>query len=193
MTSILQVDIAGTPQRWLSPKSAANIICTGDVAWTHGATAVTLRGGYSRILQRQSVLEIPAIIGTRGQAKVNLQDGTPPLSSTNNKLFERDRYTCAYCGLVGEPHELNREHIIPVSRGGENTWMNVVTACRVCNGRKGNRTLEEANMSLLYVPYKPSLYEDFILRRGVRRILADQMEFLLARVSPHSRIREALN
>jgi len=193
MTSILQVDITGTPQHWLSPKEAANLVCTDDVAWTYGSTAAVLHGGFSRALQKQSRLEIPAILGTRGQSRVNVQDAIPPLTSSNRKLFERDRYTCAYCGMQGMPHELNREHIQPVSRGGANTWMNVVTACRSCNGHKGNRTLEEAGISLLYVPYKPNLFEDFILRQGVRRILADQMEFLLARVSPNSRIRELLD
>ncbi len=71
---------------------------------------------------------------------------------------------------------LTREHIQPVSRNGRDTWMNCITACRACNGRKGNRTPEEAHMSLLYLPYVPSLHEDMILRG--RRIVADQMEFL---------------
>lgn len=64
--------------------------------------------------------------------------------------------------------------------------MNCITACRACNGRKGNRTPEEAGMSLLYLPYVPSLHEDMILRG--RRILADQMEFLLASVPKSSRL-----
>ena len=190
MTSILQVDICGTPQNWLSPKAAASLVCTNDIAWTSGPIAAVLRGGWSRLSESQSRLEIPAIIGTRGQSKVNVQDAIPPLTSTNHKLFERDRHVCAYCGMHGLYHELTREHVIPVSRGGANTWMNVVTACRSCNTRKSNRTPEEAHMSLLYLPYAPNLFEDFILRQGTRRILADQMEFLLARVSPHSRIRQ---
>ncbi len=65
--------------------------------------------------------------------------------------------------------------------------MNCITACRPCNGRKGSRLPEEARMSLLYLPYVPSLHEDMILRG--RRILADQMEFLLACVPAHSRLR----
>ena len=62
---------------------------------------------------------------------------------------------------------------------------------RVKIGRKGNRMPEEAHMSLLYLPYVPSLHEDMILRG--RRILADQMEFLLASVPPHSRLHQALS
>ncbi|WP_163454405.1 HNH endonuclease, partial [Escherichia coli] len=91
-----------------------------------------------------------------------------------------------YCGHSCLPEDLTREHIQPTSRGGQDSWMNCITACRPCNGRKGNRLPEEANMSLLYLPYVPSLHEDMILRG--RRILADQMEFLLASVPRSSRL-----
>ena len=64
--------------------------------------------------------------------------------------------------------------------------MNVVTACKGCNHRKGNRTPEQAHMDLLYTPYVPTLWEDFILRN--RRILADQMEFLMAHLPAGSRL-----
>jgi 5-methylcytosine-specific restriction endonuclease McrA len=109
---------------------------------------------------------------------------SPALS--NPKLFARDRQVCAYC--VGRFHvdELTREHIVPTSRGGDDSWMNCITACRACNGRKGNRLPEEARMALHYLPYVPSLHEDMILRG--RRILADQMEFLLASVPRSSRL-----
>lgn len=192
MNAILQVDTAGTPQNWISPKIAANLVCTDDVAWSVGPVASILHGGWNRITESQSRLEIPAIIATKGISKINIQDAIPPLTSTNYKLFERDRYMCAYCSMVGTYKELNREHIHPVSRGGANTWMNVVTACRGCNNFKGNRTPEEAGMTLLYAPYTPNLFEDFILRRSGRTILADQMDFLLARVSPNSRVRQGL-
>lgn len=193
MTSILQVDITGTPQDWLSPEQAATMICNDNVAWSYGPTAAVLHGGWSRVHDRQSLLEIPAVIGSRGQSRVNLQNATPPLTSNNSKLFERDRYMCAYCGFVGVYRELTREHILPVSRGGQNVWMNVVTACKMCNSQKGSATPEEAGLSLLYLPYAPNLFEDFILQRGGRRILADQMEFLLARVPPQSRLRQQLS
>ena len=64
--------------------------------------------------------------------------------------------------------------------------MNVVPAGRACNHRKGPLTTEQAHMPLLYAPYVPSRWEDFILRN--RRILADQMEFLLAHVPKSSRL-----
>ena len=78
------------------------------------------------------------------------------------------------------------EHIIPLSRGGRQSWMNLVTACRSCNTRKGSRTPQQAGMPLLYVPYVPNRHEHFILRN--RRILADQMEFLMAHLPKSSRL-----
>jgi hypothetical protein len=66
--------------------------------------------------------------------------------------------------------------------------MNVVTACRNCNQKKGNRTPEEAHMQLIYAPYVPNRAEFLILAN--RRILADQMEFLRQHVSANSRINE---
>ena len=64
--------------------------------------------------------------------------------------------------------------------------MNVVTACRACNERKGSRLPEEAQMQLVYAPYIPNRAEFLILAN--RRILADQMEFLKQHVAAHSRI-----
>ena len=93
---------------------------------------------------------------------------------------------CAYCGGEYNFFRLTRDHIRPLSRGGRDTWMNCITACKSCNGRKGNRLPEESGLTLLFLPYVPSLHEDMILRG--RRILADQMEFLLASVPRHSRL-----
>ena len=75
---------------------------------------------------------------------------------------------------------------MPLGQRGQDSWMNVVTACKACNHRKGNRTPEQAHMPLLYAPYIPSLWEDFILRN--RRILADQMAFLATQLPKNSRL-----
>jgi 5-methylcytosine-specific restriction endonuclease McrA len=79
---------------------------------------------------------------------------------TNTFLFARDDYSCQYCGrhrreLKGRQF-LTRDHVLPVSRGGDNCWANVVTACSPCNNRKGNRTPEEAAMPVLSVPGEPN-------------------------------------
>ena len=42
------------------------------------------------------------------------------------------------------------------ARGGRWSWTNLVSACAACNGRKADRTPEEAGMPLVYLPYVPS-------------------------------------
>ena len=183
LMEVLQLDVSGRPQAWISAKEAAVLYASDGVAWTLGDTFYVLRGGYQRT-GLQSRIELHPIIAVRGTVPSRAWRQTPALS--NPKLFARDRHICAYCGGRFPFDELTREHIRPVSRGGSDTWMNCITACRACNGRKGNRMPEEARMSLLYLPYVPSLHEDMILRG--RRILVDQMDFLLASVPRSSRL-----
>ena len=72
-------------------------------------------------------------------------------------VYIRDGHRCAYCGAKGAD---SIDHIIPASRGGLWTWENCVAACRDCNGRKRNRTPEEAGMVLRYAtPYVPTIRE----------------------------------
>jgi 5-methylcytosine-specific restriction endonuclease McrA len=181
---VLQLDVSGRPQAWLAPREAALLYACDEVAWTLGDTFHVLRGGIQRVSGLQSRIEVHPIIAVRGAVPSRAWRQTPALN--NPKLFSRDRQVCAYCGGHYLFDDLTREHIRPVSRGGVDSWMNCITACRACNGRKGNRLPEEARMSLLYLPYVPSLHEDMILRG--RRIVADQMDFLLAGVPRSSRL-----
>ena len=181
---VLQLDISGRPQAWITPREAAVLYASDGVAWTLGNTFHVLRGGTQRSTGLQSRIEVHPIIAVRGAIPSRAWRQIPTLS--NPKLFARDRYFCAYCGGRFHFDELTREHIAPVSRGGIDSWMNCITACRACNGQKGNRLPEEARMTLLFLPYVPSLHEDMILRG--RRILADQMDFLLASVPSSSRL-----
>ncbi|MCV2368475.1 HNH endonuclease [Roseateles oligotrophus] len=181
---VLQLDISGRPQAWITPREAAVIYASDGVAWTLGDPCQILRGGFQRRTGVQSRIEVHPIIAVRGSVPSRAWRQAPALS--NAKLFARDRYVCAYCGHSFHADGLTCEHIQPSSRGGSDSWMNCITACRSCNGRKGSRLPEEAHMSLLFLPYTPSLHEDMILRG--RRILADQMEFLLASVPRSSRL-----
>jgi 5-methylcytosine-specific restriction endonuclease McrA len=72
---------------------------------------------------------------------------------TRRNVLRRDRNRCQYCGS-GE--KLTLDHVLPRSRGGRDSWENLVTACMPCNNRKGNRTPEEANMLLRRKPFRPS-------------------------------------
>jgi 5-methylcytosine-specific restriction endonuclease McrA len=69
-------------------------------------------------------------------------------------IIKRDHGTCQYCGRNSQPMTI--DHVIPKSFGGSDTWENLVCACPSCNRNKGNQTPEQAGMSLLKKPAKPS-------------------------------------
>lgn len=72
-------------------------------------------------------------------------------------IFRRDNFQCGYCG---SSKELTIDHIVPRSRGGKNSWTNLVTCCSKCNIKKGNKTPDEARMNLKIRVYEPSyVYE----------------------------------
>ncbi len=170
---ILRLDITGQPVKWIDWQEAACLYARERVAWTAGTHTFALRGGIRRADGERSCLEINSIIAVRGEFRRQLSL-VPPLNNT--ELFLRDQLLCLYCGKTHRTKELTRDHVIPLSRGGIDCWSNVVTACRRCNARKGNRTPEEAGMPLLAVPYIPNLAEYLLLKN--HRILGDQMAFL---------------
>ncbi len=176
--------MSGLPQAWVELEEAITYHAKGMVAWSMGARVCTFHGGWRRDGSR-SMIDTKSIIAIRGSSSGARLLGQAPCLS-NPLLFSRDRQVCAYCGLRLPLRELSRDHVVPVSRGGRNVWTNVVTACRSCNTCKSDRLPEEAGMSLLYVPYTPNRYEHFILRN--RRILADQMEYLMSGVPRNSRL-----
>ncbi len=98
---------------------------------------------------------------------------------TNTFLFARDGYSCQYCGrhrsdLRGRQY-LTRDHILPVSRGGGNSWENVVTSCSPCNNRKGNYLPEEVGMRLLSQPGEPNHVH---LVWAVRKLTPTQAKYI---------------
>lgn len=178
---VLTLDMAGLPQGWVALEEAVTYHAKQLVAWSMGDLLAEFHGGYQNNGAR-SYIATKSIIAIKGS--ITRHAHTPGL--TNPLLFARDRQLCAYCGHQFPLRELSRDHVIPVSRGGLDAWTNAVTACRHCNTRKANRSPEQANMPLLYVPYVPNRHEHFILRN--RYILADQMEYLLAGVPKTSRL-----
>jgi 5-methylcytosine-specific restriction endonuclease McrA len=76
---------------------------------------------------------------------------------TRQNIFERDSYTCQYCGELKDRRDLNLDHVIPRDHGGTTTWENVVCSCIPCNTRKGNRRPPGASMKLIRKPKRPKL------------------------------------
>jgi 5-methylcytosine-specific restriction endonuclease McrA len=92
-------------------------------------------------------LELPVSVALWEYAHVPYR---PPLP-TREAILRRDGHTCCYCG--GRANTI--DHVLPRSRGGGDTWINLVSSCENCNGCKGNRLPQEAKMSLIREPFEP--------------------------------------
>jgi hypothetical protein len=180
---ILTLDNHGVPHRWVTWQQACFYYAKNLVAWTLGEQEFVFHGGISRTTGTRSSITARTIIAIKGKAMAMKGfNQVPPLN--NRELFRRDRHICAYCGGGFSFLRLTRDHIRPVSRGGTDNWMNVVTACRACNGIKRNR-VRRIGTRVLYAPTcrtrrvpDPHQPED----------PRDQMEFLVQHVSSHSRV-----
>jgi 5-methylcytosine-specific restriction endonuclease McrA len=97
---------------------------------------------------------LPTVIRLRHYVRVPYKE----IPLTRRNILSRDRHSCQYCSYSGD--DLTLDHVVPRSRGGVDSWENIVTACVRCNVRKGSRTPREANMLLRNPPRKPhsSLY-----------------------------------
>lgn len=60
------------------------------------------------------------------------------------EVFKRDSFTCQYCGEKAPEVILNVDHINPVSKGGDNDMMNLITSCESCNSGKRDTPLSDS-------------------------------------------------
>ena len=183
------------PLEWIDYREAVRLYHADQVAYDCGTRLYTVFGGSSSLTGLRSRIDINSIIATHGTAKSLSRDRdryVPPLN--NPTLFRRDGNLCLYCAMRFPTRNLTRDHITPISQGGRDSWNNVATACRRCNNYKGGRTPEQAALELIAVPFTPT-YAEYIYLKG-RRVLADQMQYLLAhipRTSPlHARLTDRL-
>ena len=98
---------------------------------------------------------------------------------TNTFLFARDNYTCQYCGREERQLQgriaLTRDHVLPKSRGGLDTWTNCVTACSKCNSKKDNKTPVEAGLTLRKAPQVPHMVH---LKWQIRKLTTMQEKYV---------------
>lgn len=179
---VLRLNVAGQPQEWLHWQQAACLYARGLVCWSMGGRVKRVYGGHSQVTGGCSKMDLPAIIACAGRM---VPQYGPALS--NSALFARDNNQCLYCGQYFTRSNLSRDHVHPVSRGGENCWENVVAACLHCNQKKGDTLLEHSSMQLLALPFRPNPAEYLALINSAR-IRADQMEFLRVKFSQHMRL-----
>ena len=181
---ILRINTAGFPLEWLSWEEAVCLHARELVSWTYGEEVMEVHGGHSRKTGEQTVVKLNSIIACRGKV-FSKGRREPPL--TNKALFRRDQNICLYCGNRFKEVQLSRDHVQPLSRGGNDTWTNVVTACKRCNARKGSLLPDECNMELLALPFCPN-HAEYLALSHSGRILGDQMAFLRKQFSANSRL-----
>ena len=101
------------------------------------------------------VFTMPTAIMLAYKADVDRNGESNPLPSSRDvKIYHNFR--CAYCGKEFREKDLTIDHVIPSSRGGDDSWENLVPACAPCNHKKADRTPREAGMPLKFKPETPS-------------------------------------
>lgn len=105
---------------------------------------------------------VPLMVVLKKFVKNIFSDLTP----SRKRIFQRDNNACVYCN---SKKDLTIDHLIPRSKGGQDTWENMVTACSPCNGRKGNKSLKDSGMTLLRKPYRPNRF-DLIMGKSSKNI-----------------------
>jgi 5-methylcytosine-specific restriction endonuclease McrA len=113
-----------------------------------------VKDGKPSISGLQFAIQVPRVI------LLNSFSGLPhkEVEYSRHNIFERDDYTCQYCGLKMSKRNVgthNLDHVTPRHQGGKTAWDNIVLSCVECNTKKANRNPEQAGMKLLKVPKKP--------------------------------------
>lgn len=116
--------------------------------------AVSVKDSDESLRSPSIAIRIPTAI--RLLVKAVFQRYYEAMRPTRQAIFRRDAQTCQYCGSKAN---LTLDHVEPRARGGKDTWENLVTACVTCNNRKGDRRLEECNLTLAKVPKAPRALE----------------------------------
>jgi 5-methylcytosine-specific restriction endonuclease McrA len=94
-------------------------------------------------------MSTPSVVKLRQHVRRPL----PELKLSRRSIFARDNYTCQYCGATGK--DLTIDHVIPKRMGGPMSWENLVTCCRRCNTKKGDKLMDKIGMKLTRHPRRP--------------------------------------
>ncbi len=115
--------------------------------------AMPLETYEKRISSPSRSFELPAVIVLKTIVRFRFTG----VSCSRVNVIYRDKNHCQYCAKSFPTEELTLDHVLPKSRGGKNTWTNLVASCKKCNQRKGCKTPHEANMHPISNPKKPKV------------------------------------
>ena len=111
----------------------------------------------------------------------------PRVKLTRREVFIRDGFTCQYCGR--DNVELTIDHVVPRSRGGPHTWDNLVSACKMCNHRKGGKSPTEARMALKSEPREPAPGAYYAIERSLGDGFSERWQSYLPGMTMSQRLR----
>jgi 5-methylcytosine-specific restriction endonuclease McrA len=120
------------------------------VTWVEWIT-LPVRDGDNAVRTVHGAIRVPSVIVAVNYARVPKK--RPKLSAKT--IRERDGNRCQYTGVLLRPDQGNLDHVVPRSRGGADTWENLVWSAREVNQRKADRLPHEAGLKLLSVPRAP--------------------------------------
>lgn len=116
---------------------------------------VSILSEYDFFIRSPSLkLRLPSVIALKEYIPIRRHP-----AFTRFNVFLRDHFRCQYCSAAYASEDLTFDHVVPRSRGGRTTWMNVVSACGHCNIRKGGRTPEQSGMHPRTRPAQPTAYD----------------------------------
>lgn len=148
----------------------------GELHDFHAWRRLPVRDGDHAVPIVGGALRVPRVVHLRHYDRAR----RPAVRLTRKNVMLRDGHLCQYCAARLPTRDLNIDHVMPRSRGGPDSWENLVTACRECNLRKGRRTPEEASMRLLKQPYAPRWTVTMQILMGVQRPAKEWQPFLKA-------------
>lgn len=119
--------------------------------------------------------KLPSVVRLLRYVKIRRSEH---VAFTRANIYARDQRTCQYCGVQFQTEDLTFDHVVPVAQGGTKSWDNIVAACVDCNRRKGDRTPEQAGMTLLRQPSRPPSFIVLRLTAGLRQAPASWASWL---------------
>jgi 5-methylcytosine-specific restriction endonuclease McrA len=133
-----------------TPHSSLSTPRVRPVTWDEWIT-LPIRAQDNAVRTVRGPIRVPTVIVAVNFAKVPKK--RPKLCART--IRERDGNRCQYTGRLLHPEEGSLDHVLPRSRGGTDTWENLVWSSKQVNARKGNRLPHEAGLKLLVMPRAP--------------------------------------
>ncbi|RLV08111.1 HNH endonuclease [Streptomyces griseocarneus] len=149
MRETLVLNASFEPLATVSRRRAVVLVLQGKAVVEQERPGLRLRGS-------QVDVPVPQVIRLRRYVRVPFRRQAP---WSRRGVLVRDRHRCAYCGR----RATTVDHVVPRSRGGEDSWLNTVAACAEDNHRKADRTPEQAGMPLLTAPFEPTPSDALLL------------------------------